>query len=231
MVVFSSHSQLFISLVGLSSWWGMNEDCNTTVTQGEVWQTKIQIKINQKRNRVEDSSEAEVTHHQNMNLLSDRTPGVRACVAAFPLSRPNFLSLDWRWRDPFPAALKNTFHFNVAAPRKVICHLIMTEKTQRHVSVKCVRGGSGRAEGAGGWGRGAGGATVAAESLGARRLVWTFNTWSHHPLRCRETSVTRQGRTLPNSLWLLPVLSTPSVAYACWRAPAAVTVIRAGLSR
>lgn len=36
----------------------------------------------------------EVTQHKNMNLLSDKAPGVCACVAAFPLSRPNFLSLD-----------------------------------------------------------------------------------------------------------------------------------------
>lgn len=51
-------------------------------------------KTKKEQGNVEDSSEAEVTHHKNMNLLSDKTPGVCACVAAFPLSRPNFLSLD-----------------------------------------------------------------------------------------------------------------------------------------
>lgn len=60
------------------------------------------------------------------------------CVGVFSPLCPNFLSLDWRSQDLFPPALKNTFHFNVAAARKVICHLIMTEQTQRHVSVKCV---------------------------------------------------------------------------------------------
>lgn len=40
----------------------------------------------------------------------------------------------------FPAALhtkKNTFHFNVTATHKVICHLIMTKQTRRHFTVSC----------------------------------------------------------------------------------------------
>lgn len=49
----------------------------------------------------------------------------------------NFLSLDWRLQSLFPPALKNTFHFNVAAARKVICHSIMTKQTQRHFTGKC----------------------------------------------------------------------------------------------
>lgn len=86
-----------------------------------------------------------------MNLLSDKNPRcVRLCgrVSTFTSEFPQpWLTLAGSFP---PAALKNTFHFNVSAPRKVICHLIMMEKTQRHVSVKCVRGGSGRAEGRGG---------------------------------------------------------------------------------
>lgn len=75
--------------------------------------------------------------------------GMSVCLS---LLCPNFLSLDWRLQGLFPPALKNTFHFNVAAAHKVICHLIMTKQTQRHFTVKCVyvREGSLRGERGGG---------------------------------------------------------------------------------
>lgn len=60
----------------------------------------------------------------------------------------NFLSLDWCLQSLFPAALKNTFHFNVAAAHKVVCHLIMTKQTQRHFPVNCVYVREGSLDGA-----------------------------------------------------------------------------------
>lgn len=57
----------------------------------------------------------------------------------FSLLAPDFLGLDWSLQDPSapPPALKNTFHFNVAAAHEVVCHLIMTKQTQRPSAVKC----------------------------------------------------------------------------------------------
>lgn len=58
------------------------------------------------------------------------------CRTVFSLFTPDFHGLDWSLQDP--PALKNTFHFNVAAAHKVICHLIMTKQTPRLSAVKCM---------------------------------------------------------------------------------------------